>query len=122
MGKKLTYWERQAREAKRERLAAQRRAKTAARRASARAERERQAERLKNLKVREIAEKVSMVFGKKIKINELESNDKRSYHISSKKILNELNFKPNHTIEEAITELKNALEKNILKKPLIINI
>lgn len=71
-----------------------------------------------NLKVREIAEKVSMVFGKKIKINELESNDKRSYHISSKKILNELNFKPNHTVEEAITELKNALEKNVLKNTL----
>ncbi len=37
-----------------------------------------------------------------------ESNDNRSYHVSSKKIKNHLGFKPKHTVEEAIDDLIDA--------------
>jgi len=36
------------------------------------------------------------------------TDDNRSYHISSEKIGKQLGFKPRHTIEDAITDLKNA--------------
>ncbi len=36
------------------------------------------------------------------------TDDNRSYHISSEKIARELGFRPRHTIEDAIVDLKNA--------------
>ena len=36
------------------------------------------------------------------------TSDNRSYHISSEKISRELGFQPKHTIEDAITDLKEA--------------
>ena len=36
------------------------------------------------------------------------------HHVSSKKIWNELGFKANYNIEDAVKDLKNAFEKKIL--------
>ncbi len=38
------------------------------------------------------------------------TNDNRSYHISSEKILKELGFKPKHTIADAVVDLRKAFE------------
>ena len=50
-------------------------------------------------------------IGKDIIINHEETNDNRSYHISSQKILNHLEFKPEFSIEQAIEDLKKPLKK-----------
>ncbi|SVA06949.1 uncharacterized protein METZ01_LOCUS59803, partial [marine metagenome] len=44
--------------------------------------------------------------------------DNRSYHISSQKILDVLGFKPTHSIEEAVVDLKEAFERGLLVNPL----
>lgn len=44
-----------------------------------------------------------------------ESNDNRSYHVSSKKIFEELNFKPEFTVQEAIRDLVDAFETGLLQ-------
>ena len=72
-----------------------------------------------NLSINEIAHIVKKVVekefvGKKIHIENEESNDKRSYHINSDKIKTKLNFEPKHTIEEAVIELCEAFKKNQL--------
>ena len=66
-----------------------------------------------NQTVNQIASLVKKVVGDDVKIKHIESNDNRSYHISSKKIEKELGFKTEKTIEDAIKDLKNAF---ILKK------
>ena len=42
------------------------------------------------------------------------SDDNRSYHISSQKISKTLGFVPQHTIRDAIVDMKNALEGGLL--------
>jgi len=71
-----------------------------------------------NLSVKNIAETVQKVIGPNVKLKLVKSDDKRSYHISSEKIKNELGFIPNHTIEEAISDLKKALENGLLPNSL----
>ena len=71
-----------------------------------------------NLSVKKIAETVKKVIGPDVKLKLVESDDKRSYHISSEKIKNELGFTPNHTIEEAVSDLKKALENGLLPNSL----
>ena len=61
-----------------------------------------------NQTVNQIASLVKKVVGDDVKIKHIESNDNRSYHISSKKIEKELGFKTEKTIEDAIKDLKNA--------------
>ncbi len=46
-----------------------------------------------------------------IKIVVEPTNDNRSYHISSQKIERELGFRPKHTIDEAVRDLKAAFEQ-----------
>ena len=53
-------------------------------------------------------------IGKDIIINHEETNDNRSYHISSQKILNLLEFKPEFSVEQAIEDLKKAFKQNLL--------
>ena len=65
-----------------------------------------------------LAESEKELDRRKKKIEDTIKYTFKNDHITVQNILNELNFKPNHTIEEAITELKNALEKNILKNTL----
>jgi nucleoside-diphosphate-sugar epimerase len=61
-----------------------------------------------NLKVKEIAEVVRKTIDQKIPIEKSPTNDLRSYHISSKKIKEELGFEAKHTVEEAVQDLKRA--------------
>jgi nucleoside-diphosphate-sugar epimerase len=63
-----------------------------------------------NYKVKEIAEMVRKVIGSHIPIKTVPTTDTRSYHVSSKKIKEELGFTPKHTIEEAVRDLKKAFE------------
>ena len=63
-------------------------------------------------------ETVQKVIGPNVKLKLVKSDDKRSYHISSEKIKNELGFTPNHTIEEAVSDLKKALENGLLPNSL----
>jgi nucleoside-diphosphate-sugar epimerase len=42
------------------------------------------------------------------------TNDHRSYHVSSQKIYEKLNFAPKHTIEDAVEDLLSAFEKGLL--------
>jgi nucleoside-diphosphate-sugar epimerase len=71
-----------------------------------------------NLPVAEIAELVKKSFGNEnIEIEVVPTNDNRSYHVSSDKIKRELGFTPKHTIEHAISDLKEAFEKKLVTDP-----
>lgn len=50
-----------------------------------------------------------------IKIVVEPTNDNRSYHISSQKIERELGFRPKHTIDEAVRDLKAAFDQGKIK-------
>ena len=67
-----------------------------------------------NQSVNQIANLVKKVVGDDVKIKYLESNDNRSYHISSKKIEQELGFKTVKTIGDAVQDLKNAFDEKKL--------
>lgn len=67
-----------------------------------------------NHKVKEIAQMVKNVVGDKVNIITTTTNDNRSYHISSEKIKKDIGFIPNHTIEDAVRDLKNAFEKGLI--------
>ncbi len=71
-----------------------------------------------NLSVENLAKAVKKIIGEDVQLITTPSNDNRSYHISSKKIKNILNFEPKHTIEDAISDLKNAFEKDLLPNSL----
>ena len=42
------------------------------------------------------------------------TDDNRSYHISSQKIKDKLGFEAQHTIREAVEDLKNAFDNGLL--------
>ena len=67
-----------------------------------------------NYTLDEIGTLVKKKLGNDIIIEHQETNDKRSYHISSKKITQNLDFKPKFSIEIAIEDLKKAFEKKLL--------
>tara|TARA_B100000795_G_scaffold269977_1_gene261537 strand:+ start:1039 stop:2019 length:981 start_codon:yes stop_codon:yes gene_type:complete len=71
-----------------------------------------------NIKVVEIANKVKNILGSDIKIEKKETNDNRSYHISSKKIFSVLDYKAEHTIDDAIKDLLLVFEEKKLKDPI----
>ena len=68
----------------------------------------------KNQSVNELASDVKEVIGDDIKIVNIKSNDNRSYHVSSEKIRKILEFHTKHTVKDAVSDLKNAFEKNLL--------
>jgi nucleoside-diphosphate-sugar epimerase len=70
-----------------------------------------------NYKVRDIAEMVRKVVGPHIPIKVTPTEDNRSYHVSSKKIKEDLGFVPKHTIEEAVFDLKKAFEEGKISDP-----
>ena len=72
-----------------------------------------------NLTVNQLASEVQKVIGSDVKIKKLPTNDNRSYHISSKKIQDELGFVTNFSILNAIEDLKHAFEKKFLSDCLI---
>tara|TARA_B100001250_G_scaffold394796_2_gene399093 strand:+ start:1824 stop:2804 length:981 start_codon:yes stop_codon:yes gene_type:complete len=71
-----------------------------------------------NHTVRSLAETVKEAVGKNVNIIHSSTDDNRSYHISSKKIESELNFKPKKKVKDAVADLVNAFKKNIFTDPL----
>jgi nucleoside-diphosphate-sugar epimerase len=65
-----------------------------------------------NKSVNDLADLVKSVVGANIDIINKETNDNRSYHISSNKIKKTLNFKTTKTIKNAIEDLNDAFIKN----------
>ena len=49
-----------------------------------------------------------------LEIVNIKSNDNRSYHVSSEKIRKILGFYTKYTVKDAVSDLKNAFEKNLL--------
>lgn len=72
----------------------------------------------KNFTVREIADITRKELGEDIKITQTYSDDNRSYHISSKKIMDLLKFEVKLDISDAVKDLKIIFDKKILKNPL----
>lgn len=71
-----------------------------------------------NYKVKEIAEMIRGVINPDISIKTTPTDDKRSYHVSSRKIKKELGFESKHTIEEAILDLKRAYQEGKIPNPM----
>lgn len=70
----------------------------------------------KNYSVKNLAKLVKKVFQDKILLKNKESNDKRSYHISSKKFIREMKFKMKYNAEDAIRDLILAFRKKLILK------
>jgi nucleoside-diphosphate-sugar epimerase len=66
-----------------------------------------------NFTVMEIAQMVKNVVGD-VDIKVEETNDNRSYHISSEYIKQQIGFVPKHSIEDAVRDLKLAFEKGLI--------
>jgi nucleoside-diphosphate-sugar epimerase len=67
-----------------------------------------------NYTVAEIAGMVRDTVGPQVNIVTTETNDNRSYHISSAKIKREIGFVPTHSITDAVQDLKNAFDGNLI--------
>lgn len=71
-----------------------------------------------NKTVLEIAETVRKIVGKDVTLKKTPTNDNRSYHISSKKIKEILNFNFNFTISNAVEDLIVAFKNKLFTNPL----
>jgi len=71
-----------------------------------------------NYTVNELSQIVKNVIGEDVEMVVSDSDDNRSYHISSQKILDILGFEPTHSIEKAVLDLKAAFERGLLINPL----
>jgi len=71
-----------------------------------------------NYSVSELANIVKDVMGSDVILKTIESNDNRSYQISSQKIYEKLGFKPKKSIKQAVVDLKDALDRKKLKDPM----
>ncbi len=71
-----------------------------------------------NISLTDIAKKVNDVADFDVDISFVETSDNRSYHISSEKIKEELNFNFSHSVEEAVEDLFEAFRTNLLVDPL----
>ena len=71
-----------------------------------------------NFSVFELAEKTKSVIGDDVKLITSPTDDNRSYHVSSKKIYDELGFIAKYSIEDAVKDMKNAFDKNLLPNSL----
>jgi len=67
-----------------------------------------------NYSVRELAEMVRDTLGGDIVIETTPTDDIRSYHVSSKKIKEELGFEAKHTMQDAVLDLKKAFAAGLL--------
>ena len=68
----------------------------------------------KNQTVNELATDVKSVIGNDVKITNTKTNDNRSYHVSSQKIKDVLNFETKYSVKDAVFDLKAAFEKKLL--------
>lgn len=71
-----------------------------------------------NHSVNELGKTVVEVIGDDVTVEHVSTDDNRSYHVSSKKIKNVLGFEPQHTIKEAVEDLRDAFEAGKLNNPL----
>ena len=71
-----------------------------------------------NYKVGEIAELVKKVIDPRLLIKTTPSDDNRSYHVSSKKVKEELGYVPTHSIEDAVMDLKKAFDEGKIPDPM----
>ena len=71
-----------------------------------------------NQSVKEIADIVEKNMPFEISKKIIPTNDNRSYHISSKKIQEKLNFLPKKDISNAVKDLIKAFDKKLLNDPL----
>jgi nucleoside-diphosphate-sugar epimerase len=71
-----------------------------------------------NYRVREIAEIVRRVINPNLTIKTVPTDDIRSYHVSSRRLAEDIGFVPRHTIEEAVRDLKLAFEQGKLPNPM----
>lgn len=67
-----------------------------------------------NYTIMEIAEMVRAIIGPAVKIEVTETNDNRSYHVSSEKIKRELGLAPKKTLKDAILDIKHGSEEGEL--------
>ena len=63
-----------------------------------------------NYSVEDIARMVQRIMGAKSQLEFVPTLDQRSYRISSQRVEAELGFRANHTVEEAVLDLRNAFE------------
>lgn len=79
-----------------------------------------------NHTISDIAGMVKNVIGPQVNIVTTPTDDLRSYHISSEKIKNDIGFVANHTIEDAVKDLKAAFDRgdipNSLTDPKYFNV
>jgi nucleoside-diphosphate-sugar epimerase len=71
-----------------------------------------------NQKVKELAQIVKEEIGQDVRMVTLPTEDNRSYHISSKKIYDELGFKASRTIRDAVIDIKKAFDQGKLPNSL----
>jgi nucleoside-diphosphate-sugar epimerase len=67
-----------------------------------------------NYAVCELAEMVRDTLGGNIVIETTPTDDIRSYHVSSRKLKEELGFEARHTIQDAVRDLKRAFDAGLL--------
>ena len=71
-----------------------------------------------NHTVSELGNIVKSKIGNDVVLETIQSNDNRSYHISSEKIKKKLGFNTTKNIGDAVLDLKNAFEQNLLPNSL----
>lgn len=71
-----------------------------------------------NHTVSKLGDIVKKIIGDDVKIESFETNDNRSYHISSKKIKKILGFETIKTVSDAVNDLRLAFEKGFLPNSL----
>lgn len=69
---------------------------------------------LENHTVLELAETVKSVMGDDVDLEVSATNDPRSYRISSKRIAEELGFRPQRSIRDAVEDMRAAFEAGLL--------
>ncbi len=68
-----------------------------------------------NFQIIDLAHKIGKAIGKPYKIEFYGDPDRRSYHVDFSKIRNILNFRTEHTVEEAAREIYDALERDLIR-------
>lgn len=71
-----------------------------------------------NQSVEEIAHLVRSVMGDDVELIQTPTDDNRSYHISSSRIRDVLGFEPQHSIRDAVVDMKRAFETGLLPNSL----
>ena len=74
-----------------------------------------------NFSVNETANIIQKIVGEDVLINTVPTDDNRSYHISSKKLYNQLSFKPQYGIKNAVDDLLSAFHSKLISNPMTNN-